>query len=373
MPIYNLSIKNKVFNPKYKVTEVSKLLNSGYTQVRSINQNVKSINFTREAFSKNIWNNETIKARGLFVDNKENVVARGFEKFFNLNQTEDTDEQNILEKLNKAIKNNDKIKIAEKLDGFLTIISYSPETNGLFITSKGGGIEYSKVARRTLLKKLEQKHLGKFNLMEYLNNFLKDEYEKGNKYSIIMETINPRYDFHLIKYNEAHSVCLTVVDNQLNYIGRDDIYKEIVEKFKLETPNILDYKSLLDNGKFTHESIEKMQQEQDIEGYVIYINDKPLVKIKTYKFLKRKEFRSVLMRYLRIVKLYYDVPDKFHQEEFDFLNKLQNNQVKKALEKIINTKLILNTPNIPEANGWQVDIKSAINIPQLIEKYQLNL
>ena len=50
---------------------------------------ISSFNFTRQAFEKDRWNSETVKARGLFIDTENNkIVARGYEKFFNINEQE---------------------------------------------------------------------------------------------------------------------------------------------------------------------------------------------------------------------------------------------------------------------------------------------
>lgn len=47
--------------------------------------NISSFNFTREAFSKQKWDHQTIKARGLFIDTRDNsIVARGYDKFFSI-------------------------------------------------------------------------------------------------------------------------------------------------------------------------------------------------------------------------------------------------------------------------------------------------
>ena len=45
-------------------------------------------------FRHNLWDSVTIKARGLFVDKiTGNVKARSYDKFFNLGQREDSNEE----------------------------------------------------------------------------------------------------------------------------------------------------------------------------------------------------------------------------------------------------------------------------------------
>ncbi len=53
--------------------------------------NISSFNFTDKAFFDRVWNTQTIRARGLYIDTvKGNVVARGYEKFFNVNERPET-------------------------------------------------------------------------------------------------------------------------------------------------------------------------------------------------------------------------------------------------------------------------------------------
>lgn len=48
---------------------------------------VISYNFSRKAFERRIWNDVTVKARGLFIDSlTDDVVARGYKKFWNYNE-----------------------------------------------------------------------------------------------------------------------------------------------------------------------------------------------------------------------------------------------------------------------------------------------
>ena len=48
---------------------------------------ILACNFSRRAFTKGLWDETSCKARGLFLraDDAE-VVARGYDKFFNLGQ-----------------------------------------------------------------------------------------------------------------------------------------------------------------------------------------------------------------------------------------------------------------------------------------------
>lgn len=61
-----------------------KMLNSPYVVAKpQEDHNLISLNFSRKAFQKNIWNAQTIHARGLFVDaTTGDVKMRSYNKFF---------------------------------------------------------------------------------------------------------------------------------------------------------------------------------------------------------------------------------------------------------------------------------------------------
>lgn len=59
------------------------MLNSEYIRVKELGNDVVSLNFTRDAFQDGVWNDETIKARGLFINKVTgDIVARSYNKFF---------------------------------------------------------------------------------------------------------------------------------------------------------------------------------------------------------------------------------------------------------------------------------------------------
>lgn len=58
--------------------------------------NISSFNFTRQAFDNKEWDGITTKARGLYIDTKHNeIVARGYEKFFNFNEMSETKPESL--------------------------------------------------------------------------------------------------------------------------------------------------------------------------------------------------------------------------------------------------------------------------------------
>ena len=93
--------------------------------------NISSFNFTRDAFYRGEWNEETLRARGLFINTEtKEIVARSYDKFFNVNEMHNTKIDIIKRKFAYPIK------VYKKENGFLGIIGYDNSTDELVITTK---------------------------------------------------------------------------------------------------------------------------------------------------------------------------------------------------------------------------------------------
>ena len=92
---------------------------------------ISSFNFTRDAFYKKEWNEQTTKARGLFVDTRTNeIVVRGYEKWFRVNEVEETKIMNLKDTLKFSVT------AYVKENGFLGLISYNKDTDDLMFATK---------------------------------------------------------------------------------------------------------------------------------------------------------------------------------------------------------------------------------------------
>ena len=96
--INTVEIQNTVFNAPEYITEKEEILSSSITDVllklrsnplitEKKFDNISSFNFTRDAFERKEWNEQTITARGLYIDTaKAKVVCRGYPKFFSITE-----------------------------------------------------------------------------------------------------------------------------------------------------------------------------------------------------------------------------------------------------------------------------------------------
>lgn len=121
--------------------EMNTLINAPGIHIKELENNLLSVNFSRETFISKYWSDATIKARGLFIDKSSGeIVARSFDKFFNLEEVSET----RFENLEKTLKFP--VSLKEKLDGSLGIISL---VNGLvhFFSKTTDNSMHSKILK----------------------------------------------------------------------------------------------------------------------------------------------------------------------------------------------------------------------------------
>ena len=264
-----IKIKNDYFGKPEEVNEfkeckanieipmIEQLRSSNDIKETILDNNISSFNFTHKAFYNKNWNNLTCKARGLFVDTTNNkVVARGYEKFFNVNERRETELEHLLVKFK-----DEKITCYKKENGFLGIMSW---VNGeLFLasksTNKGDFAEYFKTI-------YENSDINKSKLEEYLKN---------NDVSLTFEVIDMENDPHIIEYDKSKIVLLDIIHNDYEFIREP--YKKVIELSKeinCECKSI--YKEFDDVREFHKWYIENTDEDnlskEDIEGVVIECN-----------------------------------------------------------------------------------------------------
>lgn len=264
-----IGVKNDYFGTPEEVNEfsecraksmlpmVEQLRMSSDIRENVLDNGISSFNFTRDVFFSKRWNKLNSKARGLFVDTeKDKVVARGYEKFFNINETRDTKLEHLLVKF----KDN-KITCYKKENGFLGILSY---VNGdLFFaqksTNNGEFCDYFK-------ELFNKSDINKDKLVDYL---------KDNDVSLTFEVIDIENDPHIIKEKESKIVLLDIIHNKYEF--EREPYKRVVELAKsinCECKSVYkEFDNVRDFHKWYLESTDENDlSKSDIEGVVIECN-----------------------------------------------------------------------------------------------------
>lgn len=158
-------------------------------------QHISALNFSRNVFFKRSWDDVTVKARGLFVNNEtREIVSRGYDKFFNINEMPET----TLESLEQTLQYP--ITLFVKENGFLGNVGYDAKKDELFIASKSTNTgEFSD-----MFKNIFDAEYSK-EVQEGLRRYLRDQ-----EASMVFEVIDPENDPHMIAYDRPKVVLLDI-------------------------------------------------------------------------------------------------------------------------------------------------------------------
>lgn len=324
-------IKNDIYKvvEKVELTDsfgddetVDMLRHNKYIKERKMDY-VSSFNFTREAFYTSHWDGLTTKARGLFVDTRDNsICARGYNKFFAIEEQPET-EMNTLRTTLKF-----PVTAYVKENGFLGLIAYNKDKNDLMFCTKsccdvvedhGDYVDYLKNVFDAQVSEL-----GRKNLLEFL---------RLNNVTVVCECIDVEMDPHIVEYEHNALYLLDVIDN--SYELKKMPYDELVSFashvdliVKKEECVFKDWNEF--NAWFTEVSKETGKYaERKFEGFVIEDAEGFMAKIKChyYKFWKR--MRGVVAEvykkgYVKNTANLYDAESNYfygwlrnHKDEFD--------------------------------------------------------
>ena len=181
--------------------DINILGNSKLVKVKKCSPNLYSLNFTSRVFHKRLWNENTVQARGLFVDRMTgDVKLRSCNKFFNLNERPETELNNLANTLSFPVE------IRTKENGYLAILGVI--NDDLVFASKST---------------TEGMHVDLFkNLFQKLPTSLQEEIKellKRDSCSMIFEVISQE-DTHIIKYDQDHLYVLDMIQNTLDVNGK---------------------------------------------------------------------------------------------------------------------------------------------------------
>ncbi len=270
-----------------------------HVDVKKLPNNIAAINFTRKAFEKGIWDNITIKARGLFAGyaddagngpNEINIMARGYEKFFNLGERHGFDLRDIR---NLAFP----IVVNEKANGYLGLLAVDnrdPENPDWFISSKTTTTGDFAMNFRGLIEPELTPHL-----MQLLAK---------DKVTLVFEVIDPVFDPHIEEYKHAELVLLDAIKNDLNFetTGPDQAEKYMEafswkqEKATLRQKKIVcTLENFNEFYKFVEETNSKnLLDKKGMEGFVFEDSSpsKNMFKLKTDWYSFWKYMRSLKER-----------------------------------------------------------------------------
>lgn len=206
-----LAEPEKIVNEKSVADTIMDLRNSRFVQEKQYG-NISSFNFTRTAFEDRVWNDLTIRARGLYINiPKQKVVARAYDKFFRVNERPETKMDILQYKLQFPAT------AYVKENGFLGLVSYNEETDDLFITTKSSPDgDYAMWFKNLLGAKLSRDQL---KCMKELAQELDSTF--------VFECVDMVHDPHVIEYPESELFLLDIVKNDMKF--QKQPYEQIVQ------------------------------------------------------------------------------------------------------------------------------------------------
>ena len=244
--------------------------------------NISSFNFTKTAFYDKIWDDQTMRARGLYINiPKQKVVARAYDKFFNINERPETKFDMLQHRLAfpavAYVKEN----------GFLGIVSYNDESDSLFITTKScPDGDYAIWFKEMLEASVTPDTLDRLK-----------QYIKDNNVSFVFECVDMKNDPHIIEYDGSKLFLLDIIYNDMQYKKFSfeqlcDISNEFGFTHKEKAYVIESWREFFD-WYYDVTSDDYKYNNRNVEGFVIEDSNGYMVKLKLQYYNFWKFMRSV--------------------------------------------------------------------------------
>lgn len=255
------------------------IADNAYVKVKAQDDhNLASLNFTTRAFRKGVWNSMTVRARGLFVDRTSgDIKLRSYNKFFNLQEREETSLRVLSETLAFPLK------VYRKQNGFLGILSVVDGDLVLASKSKTTG-PYADMFRE-IFATLDPKE----------QQALKDTAETYHC-SFLFEVCHLS-DRHIIDFTKNHLWLLDAVPNTYD-IGGKHVNEAFSETMKAKIPilsGVMQKKVLLFTANTLDEVIayaKKHHHDRTIEGVVCQDRNGYMFKVKFHYYTVMKKLRG---------------------------------------------------------------------------------
>ena len=258
-------------------------------------------NYSQTTQYEGKWDEITLQCRGLVTDDKGNVVARPFKKFFNMEEGKHTPTKEF--------------DVYEKMDGSLIIIFWY---DGEWVIASRGSFTSEQALSAT-------EHIKHFNNMDMLDTNATYMFELIAKWNRIVVDYGDREELVLLGVNGNDYECnydeLTVVSNALGC--------DVVKKYD----GIKDYttlKGMIGNNE---------------EGFVIRFSNGDRMKIKGEEYVRlhkimteisTKSVWEILSTNVDMESILTDVPDEFYDKIKEYEKSLifEFNTIKREYEWI---------------------------------------
>ena len=241
-------------------------------RTKDIGGGITSYNFTRDAFQKGRWDSLSTAARGLFMRG-DKVVARGYEKFFNLGEINGYTREQVMETFEYPVL------VKPKINGFLMIVA-SVDGELVYYT-KGGPTAYAKAGQEAF----ERAHMP--HVRQSLAGFLA-QLDVSLTFEVVLEN-----DPHIVE-ESAGVYFLDAIVNDVEFRLADDYAMDWIEacvgQGARSTPIVAENREDLAHW------LDVYSLEDTGEGAVFTDAAGRWTKVKSQRYSHLKSMRSPLMR-----------------------------------------------------------------------------
>ena len=290
--------------------------------------NISSFNFTNQAFYDKVWDEQTVKARGLYLDTvKGKVVARSYEKFWNINERPETKFDMLQNKLQFPVT------AYVKENGFLGIVSYDEYNDDLFVASKSTiDSQFAQWFKEMLYAKISSGNIAKMK-----------EYIREHNVSFVFECVDMKNDPHIIEYPESKLFLLDIVYNQMDFAKYEyDEMVDVANQFGLTTKEkafeIANWQDFFD---WYYDILQEDYEYhgRKIEGFVIEDSVGYMTKLKLTYYNFWKFMRSISHEAIRngYIKKTSALTTPLANEYYAWVRKLHDVEDKESIPKDICT------------------------------------
>lgn len=261
---------------------VSELRGNHLISERTLPENISSFHYKPEVMFRHKWSRQTMTTRGLFINTLTNeIVIRAYDKFFNVNETRQTEYSNLQQNLKFPVT------AWVKENGYLGLVGYDDSAGDLVVSSKST----TEGEFADWFRDLFEHHIK--NDRQYIVDYLRD-----HNATLLFEVILPQNDPHIIDYTRDELVLLEVVKRQRDYQAEPEARHEALAKrlgirSKQKAATLADWQDF----EAWYISTQGMQYEyngKQIEGFVIEDAAGWHVKVKLDYYIFWKQMRSVL-------------------------------------------------------------------------------
>lgn len=240
-------------------------------RTKDIGNGITSYNFTRDAFYKGRWDQLSTSARGLFMRG-EKVVARGSNKFFNLNESCGYTTEQVLTQFEYPVL------VRPKINGFLLIIA-SVDGELVYYT-KSGPTDYAKAGQEEFEKQFDAEQ------RRVLERIL-----HHHDVSLTCEAVLTN-DPHIVADDTGIYVLDAIVNDAQFRLAEPGVISEVTDLLGLDA----EVGSLLAHDRAELDFELKRSENSPTEGAVFTDAAGRWTKVKSNRYSYLKSLRTPLMR-----------------------------------------------------------------------------